>query len=113
MAIKSIKNIKNIRTIRETYSAFSNCSSQVYNVNLSINLVRFSIIEINSMSHSETTLMAQMELDQLLQFPNLEMAKESLLLLFPKLIRINEDCRVSSLLLRLFPSVKFRNDPST
>lgn len=65
------------------------------------------------MSHSETTLMAQMELDQLLQFRNLETAKESLLLLFPKLIRIDEDCRVTSLLLRLFPSVKFRNDPST
>lgn len=57
--------------------------------------------------------MAQMELYQLLQFRNLEMAVESLLLLFPKLIRIDEDCRVTFLLLRLFPSVKFRNDPST
>lgn len=57
--------------------------------------------------------MAQMKLDQLLQFRNLGMAEESLLLLFPKLIRIDEDCRVTSLLLRLFPSVKFRNDPST
>jgi len=80
---------------------------------ISVNLVRFSIIEINSMSHLETTLMVQMELDQLLQFRNLEMAEESLLLPFPKLIRIDEDCRVTSLLLRLFPSVKFRNDPST
>lgn len=57
--------------------------------------------------------MTQMELDQLLQFHNLEMAEESLLLLFPKLIRIDEDCRVTFLLLRLFPGVKFRNDPST
>jgi len=65
------------------------------------------------MSHLETTLMARMELDQLLQFRNLEVAEESLLLPFPKLIRIDEDCRVMSLLLRLFPSVKFRNDPST
>jgi len=65
------------------------------------------------MSHLETTLMTQMELDQLLQFRNLEMAEKSLLLPFPKLIRIDEDCRVTSLLLRLFPSVKFRNDPST
>lgn len=65
------------------------------------------------MSHLETILMAQMKLDQLLQFRNLGMAEESLLLLFPKLIRIDEDCRVTSLLLRLFPSVKFRNDPST
>lgn len=67
--------------------------NRIYDGNLSVNLVRFSIIEINSMSHSKTTLMAQMELDQLLQFRNL--AEESLLLLFPKPIRIDEDCRVT------------------
>lgn len=71
------------------------------------------IIEINSMSHSDTTLMAPMELNQLLQFHNLEMTEESLLSLFPKLIRINEVCRVTVLLLTLFPNVNFRNDSST
>lgn len=65
------------------------------------------------MSHSDTTLMAPMELNQLLQFHNLEMTEESLLSLFPKLIRINEVCRVTVLLLTLFPNVNFRNDSST
>lgn len=113
MDIELIENIKNIKTTRLTYSASFARSNRIDDANLPVNLVRFSIIEINSMSHSETTLMAQTELAQLLQFRNLEMTEESLLLLFPKLIRIDEDCRVTSLLLRLFPSVKFRNDPST
>lgn len=63
-------------------------------------------------SLSDTTLMVQMEFNQLLQFRNLEMTGENLLSLFPEL-RIDEVCRVTVLLLTLFPNVNFRNDYST
>lgn len=64
------------------------------------------------MNHSDTTLMAQMEFNQLWQFRNLEMTEENLLSLFPELW-IDEVCRVTVLLLTLFSSVNFRNDSST
>lgn len=63
-------------------------------------------------SLSDTTLMVQMEFNQLLQFRNLEMTEENLLSLFPE-PRIDEVCRVTVLLLTLFPNVNFRNDSST
>lgn len=55
------------------------------------NVVLYSQFEMNSINRLETILPSQMELDQLLQFRKLEMVEGSLLLLFPKLIRIDEE----------------------